>query len=84
MKEEQDKWVLRQRANGKTVMKKKISYPIEPNIKYEVAIYSYENVFQFFVNNELLAEVPVGYEVNGTVGFKTKNTTARFCKIFVN
>jgi hypothetical protein len=84
MKEEKNTWVLKQRYLGKVVSKKRVKQPIEPNTKYLVKIYTDGNKFTFFVNNEMLIEMPQVQPVFGTVGFRTKDTVARFCKIYVN
>lgn len=84
MKEEKNTWVLKQRHLGKVVSKKRVKQQIEPNMKYLVKIVNDGSKFSFFVNNEMLMEVPQVEPVFGTVGFRTKDTVARFCKIYVN
>jgi hypothetical protein len=68
MKEEKNTWVLKQRHLGKVVSKKRVKQPIEPNTKYLVKVYSDGSKFSFFVNNELVIQMPQVQPVLGTVG----------------
>lgn len=84
MKEQSDKWVIRQRAGGKVVGKTTVPYTIDPNVRYLVKLCADGSQIGFSVNGELLTQLVQNAPVEGTIGFKTKNTTARFCKIYVN
>lgn len=84
MREESNAWILKQKSNGKVVAKKKVRFPIEPNVKYDVEIVCDGYTIKFYVNEELLTEMIYGAPVSGTVGFKTKDTVGKFDKIYVN
>jgi glucose/arabinose dehydrogenase len=85
MKEENDVWVLKQRANGSVVTKAKAKATIDPNVAYAVVV-SFDGT-QFTVTidgNQLITLTPVGTVPTGTVGFQVKATTGSFDYINVN
>lgn len=86
MKEESDKWVLKQRVGGKVVVKQKGLKAIDPNVFY-VALVTFDGTnFQVFIDdlvNPLITMPAVG-SPSGTVGFEVKNTTGSFAEISVN
>jgi hypothetical protein len=84
MKEENDKWVVKQRS-GKVVSKGKGLATIEPNVNYNVEIRFDGTNFELRVDGNLLATVPAKAAVpSGTVGYAVKNTTGNFGYILVN
>lgn len=84
MKEENDRWVLKQRSGGAIVAKGKILQTIAPNVSY-VARIAYDGTnFQVSIDGVLLLTLPAGAPASGTIGFQSKNTTGRFGYIQVN
>lgn len=87
MKEENERWVLKQRSNGSVVAKGKGIKTIDPNTAYIVRIVYTGTVFQVFVDDlqtPLFTLNPAAAVPVGTVGFETKNTTGKFDYITVN
>ncbi len=82
MKEETDRWVVKQKS-GVVVAKGKVQSTILPNTDYLVRITYNGSQFQLFVDNVLLLTVPAGASANGTVGFQSKATTGFFGNITV-
>jgi hypothetical protein len=84
MKEENDRWVLKQRSGGAIVAKGKILQTIDPNVSY-VARVAYDGTnFQVSIDGVLLLTLPAGAPASGTIGFESKNTTGSFGYIQVN
>ncbi len=84
MKEENDKWILRQRVNGSIVAKTKGTATILPNVFYDVKV-TFDGVkFELFVDGVSLATLPAFAAPNGTLGFRVKKTTGRFGFVIVN
>ncbi len=84
-KEENDKIVLKQRANGRIVTKNKGSITLNPNVSYQVRVAFDGTIFTVYVNNSpLFTLTPATPVPSGTVGFEVKNTTASFGYITVN
>jgi hypothetical protein len=84
MKEENDRWVLKQRSGGAIVAKGKILQTIDPNVGY-VARIAYDGTnFQVTIDGVLLLSLPAGAPASGTIGFQSKNTTGSFGYIQVN
>jgi hypothetical protein len=84
MKEENDRWVLKQRSGGAIVAKGKILQTINPNVSY-VARVAYDGTnFQVSIDGVLLLTLPAGAPASGTIGFQSKNTTGSFGYIQVN
>lgn len=86
MKEENDRWILKQRVGGPVVVKAKGVLAIDPGVSYDARIVFDGAQFQVFINNALLITLPKagGTTPFGTVGFESKNTTAAFQSIDVN
>jgi subtilisin-like proprotein convertase family protein len=84
MNEPSDKFVLKQRRNGSIVAKGKAEMTIDPDTAYEVRIDFNGTNFELFVNDTSVLTLPAVGTPNGTVGFRVKNTTARFEEIIVN
>lgn len=85
MKEENDKWILKQRSGGKVVAKSKGLSTIDPNVAYDVSVAFDGTQFIVSVNaTPLITLVPVGVVPSGTVGFQSKSTTSSFGYINVN
>jgi hypothetical protein len=84
MREDVNKFVLKQTSGGKVVAKKTAKYPIEPNVEYGIRLTCDGYTIQLYVNDELLTEMVYGAPVSGTVGFKTKGTIGQFHNIYVS
>ncbi|HSP05745.1 MAG TPA: putative Ig domain-containing protein, partial [Acidobacteriota bacterium] len=86
MKEESNRWILKQRVNGPVVAKMKGVLTIDPNVSYDARITFDGAQFQVFIDNTLLITLPKapGTAPFGTVGFETKGTTGTFGSISVN
>lgn len=84
MKEENDKWVLRQRVGGAVAIKTKGIAPIVPGIFYDVQVSFSGGVFTLRVDGSILATMPAAVTPFGTVGFQVKNTIGDFGLIQVN
>ncbi len=85
MKEENDKWVLKQRVNKTVVAKQKFLATIDPNVPYTVLV-SYDGTsFQVTINvSPAITMTPAAAVPTGTVGFQNKNTVGSFGEIEVN
>ena len=84
MKEESDKWLLKQRVNGKVVSKAKGLKQILPNVSYDVRVRFDGIQFAVFIDGDQLITMPPGGPVlSGTIGFQVKGTTASFSQIVV-
>jgi uncharacterized delta-60 repeat protein len=84
MKEETNKWILRQRVNGAIVAKTKGAATILPNVFYNVRV-TFDGVnFELFVDGISLATLPAFAAPNGTVGFRVKKTTGKFGFVLVD
>jgi Big-like domain-containing protein len=87
MKEESDRWILKQRTNGFVVAKAKGIKTINPNTDYAVRL-TFDGIsFQVFVDDfvtPLFSLTPQAIVPVGTVGFKVKNTIGSFDYVTVN
>jgi uncharacterized delta-60 repeat protein len=81
MKEEQDKWVIKQIANGSVVAKEKANAIIAPNIFYDVRVAFDGTKFTLNVDGVDLISMNAGATPSGTVGYRVKKTTGRFGNI---
>jgi hypothetical protein len=79
MKEQNERWVLKQRVNGVVLTKTKATQTIDPLTTYNVELTFDGTDFRVFVNSSLLITMKKanGTSPNGTVGFQVKATTAR-------
>lgn len=84
MKEENEKWVLKQRVNGAVVAKAKFSQTIDPNTFYTADISFDGTNFQVMIDGIPILSMPAVGLPNGTVGFQVKRTTGNFDSISVN
>lgn len=85
MKEENDRWVIKQRFNG-SVVKAKAIQQIDPLTTYNVEVTFDGTNFRLYVNGTLMitmSKAP-GSTPNGTVGFQVKGTTGRIAFITVD
>jgi N-acetylneuraminic acid mutarotase len=86
MKEDKDKWILRDRFNGVVVSKFKASQQIIPNVIYNVRMSYDGNQIQVFVNdfqNAIITFVPAHTISPGTIGLKVVNTDVSLQSISV-
>lgn len=84
MKEESDRWLIKQRINKKVIAKAKGIVTIDPNVDYDVIVsYDGTTVNVSIDGSSLITMTPVGAP-NGTVGFRVKNTVGSFNSILVN
>jgi hypothetical protein len=84
MKEESDRWVIKQRINKKVIAKAKGIITIDPNVDYDVTVSYDGTVVNVSIDGSpLITMTPVGTP-NGTVGFRVKNTVGSFNSILVN
>lgn len=81
MKEEQDKWVIKQISNGVIVAKTKASAIIDPNIFYDIRVAFDGTKFTLTVDGVDLVSMNAGATASGTVGYRVKKTTGRFGNI---
>jgi len=81
MKEENDKWVIKQFSNGAVVAKEKASATINPNIFYDVRVSFDGTQFTLTVDGVDLVSMTSGAAPSGTIGYRVKNTTGRFGNI---
>lgn len=85
MKEESNKWLLKQRSGGKILKKAKALAAINPNQTYVVRI-TFDGA-QFVVSidgSPLITMTPAVSVPSGTVGFRVKATTGTFGYVEVN
>ena len=81
MKEEQDKWVMKQISNGAVVAKEKANAIIAPNIFYDVRVAFDGTKFTLNVDGVDLVSMNAGATPSGTVGYRVKKTTGKFGNI---
>lgn len=84
MKEENEKWVLKQRVNGAVVAKAKFLQTIDPNTFYTADLSFDGTNFQVMIDGAPIITLPAIGVPNGTVGFQVKRTTGNFDSISVN
>jgi hypothetical protein len=85
MKENNDRWVLKQRINQTIVAKGKGIATIDPNVFYDVVINYDGTTFTVSVDGTTLITLPAGGAVpTGTVGYQIKNTTGSIGDICIN
>lgn len=85
MKEESERWVLKQYSGGAVVAKMKALQTIDPNVDYKVEIQFDGTNFEVFNDDVLIITMPKasGTSPSGTVGFQVKSTTGIFDEISV-
>lgn len=84
MKEENDKWILKERINGSIVAKAGGAAVINPGQFYDVVVGFDGTQFSVSVNGTTLITLPAHGPHNGTIGFQVKATTGSFGRIAVN
>lgn len=85
MKEDEDRWVLKQRIAGSVVSKGKVLQTILPNTDYRVRI-TYDqtsDTFQVFIDGVLLFQINAVAPPDGSPGVRVKATTSTFGEIIV-
>jgi hypothetical protein len=87
MKEENDRWVLKQRLNGSVIAKANAIKTINPNTDYAVRI-TFDGIsFNVFIDDfvtPLFLLTPQSNVPVGTIGFKVKNTIGSFDYVTIN
>ena len=83
LKEERDKFIVKQRAGGTIVAKGKASATILPNVSYDIKITFDGTAFTLWINNNPALTFPAASTPSGTVAFQAKGTTARFGQVSV-
>jgi len=84
-KEENDKWVLKERSNNAIVAKAKGIATIDPNVVYDVVVAFDGTTFTVTVDGAQLISMPAAATVpTGTVGYQVKGTTGSFGDICIN
>jgi VCBS repeat-containing protein len=78
IKEDSDKWVLRQRVNGIIFSKQKFTQTIDPNVPYLIQLKLDGFTVHLSVNNVQIIALTVGNFPFGTTGYQVKNTSSRF------
>ncbi|HSP69601.1 MAG TPA: Ig domain-containing protein, partial [Bryobacteraceae bacterium] len=84
MKEETNKWILKERINGSVVAKQKATATINPNTLYRARVAFDGTQFQVTVDGTPLITLPAHGAHNGTVGFQAKKTVGTFGEVTVN
>ncbi len=84
MREENDKWTLKQRSGGSVVAKAKGVSTILPNVFYNVEINFDGTNFTLVVDGVTLTTMPALASPNGTIGFRVKQTTGSISSVVVN
>ena len=84
MKEEKNKWLLKERINGRVVRKVKGIRDILPDVNYTVELIFTGTTYQLTVDGELVLELTPQGSHSGTVGFEAKATTATIGEVSVN
>lgn len=85
LREDSDRWILKQRVAGKVVAKAKVQQAINPGVSYRVRI-TYDGS-QYLVSvdgAQILSLTPIGAVTGGTAGFQIKATSASFESIEIN
>lgn len=85
MKEDEDKWVLKQRINGTVVAKGKATQTILPNTDYRVRV-TYDqatDTFQVSIDGVQLFQINAVAPPDGAPGVRVKATTSTFGEIIV-
>ena len=78
MKEENDKWIVRQKVNGVTVAKTKALATIDPNVSYHVVLSYDGSRITLNVNGSDVANLTPSLNPNGTVGLSSKKYHCSF------
>jgi hypothetical protein len=78
-----DKLILKQRVNGKIVLKSKAALTLNANIAYQVQLAFNGTNFSVMVDGASVLTIPAAVSPTGTVGFRTKKGTGRFDQITV-
>jgi plastocyanin len=85
MKEDEDRWVLKQRINGVLVAKGKAIQTILPNTDYRVRV-TYDqtsDTFQVFIDSVMVLQINAVAPPDGSPGVRVKATTSTFGEILV-
>jgi len=86
MRDDADRWLLRQRVDGKTVAIKAANGSIKPGRSYRAKMTFDGNVFQAFVDGRLMITMPKakGTLPYGTAGFMAKHTDGSYDNLIID
>lgn len=85
MKEETDRWIIKQRIGKKVVAKSKVQSTIDPNVFYTARItFDGTSYIVTIDGTPLMTLTPVGAVSGGTFGFKVKGTAGSFGYVMVD
>jgi VCBS repeat-containing protein len=78
MKEDQDKWILKQRFGGVVVAKSKAKVAIDPNVPYDIKL-RFDGISLILdVNGVQVINMNAVGSPSGTIAFQAKKTVGRF------
>lgn len=83
MKEQSDKWIVKQYVNGKVISKKKALSQIDPGVPYTVSLLFDGNNLTFSVDGNLLLQFAPSVPVQGKVAFGVKASEGIFDDLVV-
>jgi hypothetical protein len=78
MREDKDRWILKQKDQGHVVAKTKFKQVIDSGVSYAVDVSFDGTNFKVLVNGTSIITMPAAAAPFGTVGFKVKSTTGTF------
>lgn len=84
MKEETDRWILKQRRFGVLAAKAKGLATILPGVNYDAQILFDGTTYNVVIDGVTLITTPSAFTPSGTVGFQSKRTTGSFGDIAVD
>ncbi len=84
MKEEVDKWIIKMKQDGETVVKEKLLMPILPNVDYQWFVLYDGSRFLFLLDSVLVKTIIPPFAPQGTFGFQVKAATGTFGELIVN
>jgi hypothetical protein len=85
MREDKNRWILKQRSSGTVVAKQNFTQTIDPNVSYDVEVnYDGTDIEVLIDGTSIITMIPGAAVPNGTVGFQSRNATGTFEEINVN
>ena len=83
IREDTDKWKLKQLVNGRVVASKSKTFVVNPDTIYRIKLRYDGSKFQLWVDDTLLMSLESPLAPAGTAGFEVKNTSASFDYILI-